>query len=136
MGLILDSSVLIADEREQFDLSSWLRSRPPEAAAVSAITLSELWFGIEEETDATRSRRRRRWLERAFRRVEIVPFDAALARVHAHVWAQLSRAGQMIGPYDLIIAATAIHRGWDVVTFNVEEFRHVADLKVVKPAME
>ena len=42
MGLILDTSVLIADERDQFNLSSWLRSRPPEPVAVSAITLSEL----------------------------------------------------------------------------------------------
>ena len=73
MGLILDSSVLVADEREQFNLSSWLRSRPPEPVAASAITVSELWFGIEVETDAARARRRRRWLEKTFRRLEIVP---------------------------------------------------------------
>ena len=49
MGLILDSSLLIADERERFNLASWLRSRAPEPVAVSAITLSELWFGIQVE---------------------------------------------------------------------------------------
>jgi hypothetical protein len=40
--LILDSSLFIAEERERFNLSSWLRSRPPEPLAVSAVTLSEL----------------------------------------------------------------------------------------------
>lgn len=60
MGLILDSSLLIADERGQFKLSAWLRERPPEAVAVSAITISELWFGIEAEAQAVRARRRRR----------------------------------------------------------------------------
>ncbi|MEI6779812.1 MAG: hypothetical protein WCQ21_02725 [Verrucomicrobiota bacterium] len=64
MGLILDSSLLIVDERTDFDLSAWLRGRPSEPVAASAITVSELWFGIEVETDAARGRRRRRWLER------------------------------------------------------------------------
>jgi hypothetical protein len=33
VGLILDSSLLVAEERENFALSAWLRSRPPEAGA-------------------------------------------------------------------------------------------------------
>ena len=110
MGLILDSSLLIADERENLDLASWLRRRRPEPVATSAITLSELWFGIEVEPDGARRRRRRRWLEKTIRRLEIVPLDAAVARVHARLWARLSAAGQMIGPHDLIVAATAVHR--------------------------
>jgi tRNA(fMet)-specific endonuclease VapC len=86
VGLILDSSLLIADERRRFNLSSWLRSRPPEKVAVSAITLSELCFGIEAETDTVRGRRRRRWLEKTFRRLEIIPLDEPVARVHARLW--------------------------------------------------
>ena len=133
MGLILDSSLLIADEREQFSLASWLRSRAPEPVAVSAITLSELWFGIQVESDAARARRRRRWVEKTFRRLEVVSLDAGLARVHARLWAQLSEAGQMIGPNDLIVAATALHRRWSVATFNVDEFRHIRGLEIVEP---
>ena len=133
MGLILDSSLLIADEREHFSLASWLHSRVSEPVAVSAITLSELWFGIHVETDAARARRRRRWVEKTFRRLEVVPLDAALARVHARLWAQLSEAGQMVGPHDLIVAATALHRQWCVATFNIGEFRHIRGLEVVKP---
>ena len=41
--------------------------------AVSAITFSELWFGIDADENAARSRRRRRWLEKTFRRLEIIP---------------------------------------------------------------
>jgi len=67
------------------------------------------------------------------RRLEVVPLDAALARVHARLWAQLSAAGQMIGPHDLLVAATAMHRRWAVGTFNAGEFRHIQDLVVVKP---
>ena len=131
--MILDRSLLIGDEREQFNLSAWLRSRPPEPVAVSAITISELWFGIEAEVAAARARRRRRWLEKSFRRLEVVPFAAALARVHARLWAQLAKAGRLIGPHDLIAAATAVHRHWAVATFNTAEFRHVRGLDVIEP---
>jgi len=61
VGLILDSSLLIANERGQFSVSAWL------------------------------------------------------------------------GPHDLIIAATAMHRGWAVATFNAAEFRHIPDLEVIEP---
>ena len=133
MGLILDSSLLIADERGESRLQSRLRARPPEPVAVCAITLAELWFGIEAEEDAARARCRQRWIEKALRRVETIPLDARLARTHARVWAKLAAAGQVIGPYDLIVAATAVHRRWAVATFNAREFRHVPGLEVIEP---
>lgn len=133
MGLILDSSLIIADERERFDLVRWLRTRRPEAVAISAITLSELWFGIEIEEDAARARRRRRWIEKSVRRLEVVPLDARVARVHSRLWVQLTKAGAMIGPHDLIVAATALSRRWSVATFNAQEFKHVPNLKVIEP---
>ncbi len=133
MGLILDSSLLIADERDRFSLSAWLHSRPPEPVAVSAITLSELCFGVEAESDPARSRRRRRWLEKTFRRLEVVPFDEPVARIHARLWMRLSEAGRTIGPHDLIVAATAAYRHWAVATFNAVEFRLVQGLKILEP---
>jgi tRNA(fMet)-specific endonuclease VapC len=133
VGLILDSSLLIADERERFDLAGWLRKRRPEPVAISAITLSELWFGIEVEESAARARRRRRWIEKSFKRLEVVALDRRVARVHSRLWAQLTKAGAMIGPHDLIVAATALSRRWAVATFNAEEFKHVPNLKVIEP---
>ena len=100
---------------------------------MSAITVVELWFGIEVETKASRARRRRRWLEKLLRRMEIVPLDKAIARVQARIWARLAQAGQVIGHYDLTVAATAIYRDWGVATFNATEFRHVPRLNVVVP---
>jgi predicted nucleic acid-binding protein len=95
VGLILDSCLFIADEREGFSLSSWLRSRPPEPVAVSAITLSELWFGIEVETDVARVRRRR-WLEKTLHRLEVVPLDRGAARLHARARATLNGSASRI----------------------------------------
>jgi tRNA(fMet)-specific endonuclease VapC len=114
-------------------LQQWLRSRRPEPVAISAITFSELWFGIEAEKNPARVRIRRRWLQRAFRNLEVVPFDTGLARIHSRVWAKLVRSGVNIGSHDLIIAATALHREWAVVTFNDKDFLRVPGLNVIKP---
>jgi predicted nucleic acid-binding protein len=72
-------------------------------------------------------------MEKTFRRLEIVPLDAAVEGVHARLWRQLSDAGLMIGPHDLIIAATAAHRRWAVGTFNAAEFRQIRGLVVIEP---
>lgn len=37
----------------------------------------------------------------------------------------------MIGPYDLLIAATALHYGHAVATLNVAEFLRVKGLRIV-----
>jgi predicted nucleic acid-binding protein len=39
----------------------------------------------------------------------------------------------MIGQSDIIIAATALSRGFSVVTFNISEFRRVPGLAVIRP---
>ena len=38
----------------------------------------------------------------------------------------------MIGPYDLIVAATALHRRWAEATYNAAEFRLVRGLAVIE----
>ncbi len=62
-----------------------------------------------------------------------MPLDTQVARVHSRIWVQLSKAGQMIGPHDLIVAATALRRRWALATFNAREFRHVSGLEVIEP---
>ena len=57
------------------------------------------------------------------------PFDQAAANCYADVRDQLERRGEVIGPYDLQIAAIALVHDLTVVTSN-GEFRRVDGLKV------
>jgi len=41
------------------------------------------------------------------------------------IWAALEAAGKVIGPYDLLIAATGVHYGHPMATLNISEFRQV-----------
>lgn len=74
--------------------------------------------------------KRSAFVEALLERFPLLPVDLATARVHAQVWAELARAGRLIGPNDLWIAATALARGLTVVTANVREFDRVPGLAV------
>lgn len=48
---------------------------------------------------------------------------------YAEIRAEVERKGQVIGPYDLMIAGHARSRGLVVVTANLRDFERVAGLR-------
>ncbi|MFZ4792368.1 MAG: type II toxin-antitoxin system VapC family toxin [Candidatus Competibacteraceae bacterium] len=55
-------------------------------------------------------------------------FDGRAARHFGEIRAQLARQGQLIGPYDMLIAAMALANGCVLVTHNTAEFSRIPDL--------
>src|SRR4051794_29965357 len=113
MGLILDTSILIADERAKFDMPGFLRQagvgiRQP---AIAAITASELLHGVERAADPARKARRQGHVEQILAALPVLPFDLSEARSHARIWVSLEASGLMIGPHELQIAATGLAHG-------------------------
>jgi tRNA(fMet)-specific endonuclease VapC len=131
MGLILDTSVLIADERGKFDMPGLLRQFPAIQPIIAAITASELLHGVERAPDAARKAIREQHVEQILASVLVQPFDLIQARVHARIWADLALRGQMIGPHDMQIAAAGMAFGHEIATLNGREFQRVHGLKVV-----
>ncbi|MCX6982794.1 MAG: PIN domain-containing protein [Verrucomicrobia bacterium] len=134
MGVILDSSVLIAAERRKFDLVGLLRAHDDEVFQIAAITASELLHGCARATDAVVRERRIRFVEGIIRDFAVAPFTLAEAREHARLWAGLEIQGQMIGPRDLEIAATALTLGFSMATRNLAEFQRVPGLRLLNVA--
>lgn len=131
MGLILDTSILIADERGKFDMAGFLGLFPAPQILIAAITASELLHGVERADDPARRARRQRHVELVLANLFILPFDLVLARCHARIWADLEMRGQMIGAHDLQIAAAGLALGHEVATLNVSEFQRLSGLRVV-----
>jgi len=132
MALILDTDVIIAGEKGTLDLGAWLRSRAPEQVEIAAITVAELWHGVERAAGAYRSERER-YLRTVVELVPVVPYTEQTAHEHARLWAELETAGSRIGYYDMVVAATAVDRGSAVVTYNARHFRQIRGLKVIEP---
>lgn len=60
---------------------------------------------------------------------EIAPLDDSAAEIYARIRHALETSGRLIGPNDLIIAATALAQGATLVTHNTDEFSRVKGLK-------
>ncbi len=99
---------------------------------MAAITVAELWHGVERATVAHRAKRNQ-YLQAILAVLPIIPYTEQTAYEHARIWAELETSGRMIGYYDLIVAATAMERGSEVATFNQRHFAQVKGLKLIEP---
>lgn len=133
MAILIDADVIIRSERGTFDLFGWLESLPHEEFKLAAITVAELWHGVERAAVGHRMKRQR-FVEQIFATFEIVSYTEQSAFEHARLWAELETSGRIIGPNDMILAATAFERGDAVATFNHRHFQAVTGLKVITPA--
>jgi tRNA(fMet)-specific endonuclease VapC len=132
MAIIVDADVVIRGEKGTFDFRDWVSSLPKEEFALAAVTVAELWHGVERATAAHRPRREA-YLRAILDRMPVIPYTEQTAYQHARIWAALDSSGRMIGFYDLIVAATAAERNSQVATFNKQHFSRVPGLKVIEP---
>lgn len=58
MAIILDADVIIRGERGTFDLKRWVATQANESFEVAAITVAELWHGVERAAGGHKTRRR------------------------------------------------------------------------------
>jgi tRNA(fMet)-specific endonuclease VapC len=132
VGLILDTSVFIAGERGTLRLPAFLEAHAEEAVSMAAITASELLHGYHRAKDAGTRARRAAFAEALLSVVPVLPFGVLEARQHAELWAGLMRKGTVIGPRDLMIAATALAHGDTLATLNRKEFKVVSGLQLAR----
>lgn len=131
MGVVVDTSILIAAERKDADAGSMFASFGAESITMAAITASELLHGCYRASDAAIRARRSAYVDAVLDLIPVARFGLPEARRHAQLWAELVQAGTPIGPHDMLIAATAIARGDAVATLNRSEFERVPGLHVV-----
>ena len=131
MGVVVDANVLIRLERAR-ETRPMSRLGVTEGICVSVVAVSELRMGIAfADSDALRARRER-YLASVLDDAAVLAFTIDITPVHAGLGATLRRAGMTIGVHDLIIAATALHHGHDVLTANSGELERVPGLRVVR----
>ena len=133
MAIILDADVIIRGEKGNFNLQQWLASRADDRFAIAAITIAELWYGVERAAGPHRLKRQR-YLATFLESLPILPYTEQTAYEHARIWAALEMSGKIVGAHDLIVAATALERGDHVATFNTRHFARIPGLTLVQPS--
>ena len=123
MMRLLDSNILIyAGQPEHAFLDAWMR---PATAQVSAISIPEVlgYPGLTAEDEAI--------FEAWFAELAVHAVTEQILRQAAAL-----RRQQRMKLGDSIIAATALALGAELVTRNVDDFKHVAGLEIINPFAE
>jgi len=137
MGLVLDSSVLIAGERRKDSVREVLKkvraAHGEVDCALSVVTIVELTHGIyRAKSDADRDRRRA-FSEELRRDMVVHPVTVEIAELAGRIEGGQAARGVSIAFEDLLIGATALHLGFEVATLNVRDFQKIPGLSVVQP---
>ena len=114
---------------------TWLRARPLETLAVSAVTLAEIRYGLGRISEG----KRKRSLEERFRLFaargfgeRVLAFDGAAADAYGDIVVAREKAGRPIEAFDAMIAATARSRGFQVATRDISGFEDCG-IELVNP---
>ena len=130
MGVIFDTSVLIAIERSSLNIERLTEGRENEPFGISVITVSELLHGVHRADSEKRRLKIESYVEKIIENFPIYPFDLSASRIYARVWANLAKKGICVGAHDLIIASTAISHGFSVITSDIRDYGKIVGLKV------
>ena len=132
MQALLDTSIFIGVERGLLSFEGAQEKLSTKTkTCLSAVTASELLVGVHHANTRERREQRETFVEYVLASFPILPFNLEVARAHAHLKAEMQKAGNTIGPHDLMIAATALAHGFPLLTANAREFKRVKGLEVV-----
>lgn len=134
MGLILDSSVLIAAERKGQTVAQLLNqvigASGDQETALSAIAVVELVHGIHRADTPQRRIGRELFIQELLADVPVYPFTLQIAFLAGRIDGEQQSQGVKIPFQDLLIGATALHLGYTLMTGNPRHFQMIPGLLV------
>jgi tRNA(fMet)-specific endonuclease VapC len=124
---VLDTNTLIHFFKGKGNVASRLFSKPPAEIFIPSVVQLELLVGISK---SLAPQKRIAEFEEFLSLISVLPFGKEEAEKGAEIRVKLETQGNSIGPYDLLIAATAITNQGILVTHNTREFNRVEGLQI------
>jgi predicted nucleic acid-binding protein len=135
VGLVLDSTVFIAAERQGLNARQTLAqiaSRfPGEQFALSVITLIELAHGVARANTPARMRARQQYLDDLIIASPVHTVSVPVALRAGKIDGESTAKGVRLAISDLLIGVTALELGYSVATANLRHFQMVPGLSVI-----
>ena len=129
MKFCLDTNTLIYFFKGLGNVSTRLLTTPPGEIAIPTVVLFELEVGIGKSAFP---RKRKAQFQELASLVSIISFGPSEAKCAAGIRIKLERQGNPIGPYDILIAASAMANNSILVTHNQKEFERVGGHRTLK----
>jgi len=128
MKYLLDTCVISDFVKGDENTIRRIKETNPLLIAVSSITAMEIEYGLLCAPEKTK--KIAPVLHDLLSAIKIIPFTQKEALEAARIRAILRAKGTPIGPYDFLIAATALSHEMVLVTSNIKEFDRIENLKV------
>ena len=125
---VLDTNTLIYFFKGFGNIATHLLETAPKDIGIPSIVLFELEVGIAK---SSYPQKRQMQLKNFMTVVNLLPFGLEAAGISASIRADLEQQGNSIGPYDILIAGTAMASKGILVTHNTKEFSRIKDLTVI-----
>ena len=125
---LLDTDTCIDLMRGNPSVVHRAKSYSPSQLSVSTITQYELEVGVRK---CARPNQERKKVNMLLKSIGVVVFDRQAAIAAGEIRAGLEESGNRIGPYDILLAATAVSRAFTLVSANHREFSRIDALRLV-----
>src|ERR1017187_10494667 len=135
LGLILDSSVIIAAERKRQTVEELLtfvgQSFGEIEIAISAVTLAELVHGVVRANTPEIRAARRAFVDELKKHVPVHPITDNTAEIAGQLSGEQAAKGVTLPADDLLIGPSAMEQGSAVATLNTRHFQKIPGLQVL-----
>jgi tRNA(fMet)-specific endonuclease VapC len=136
VGVILDSSVIIAAERRGRTVRQFLEHvhevQGEIEIGISVVTIAELVHGAFRAKSQEQQYRRMEFIDRLASDIPVHPVTIEIARIAGRIQGQEQGKGIQFSFEDLFIGVTALHLGYSVATLNIRDFQRVPGLTIVQ----
>ena len=126
MRYLLDTTVISDFTRGVPNVLAHLKALSKGDVAISTVTSMEIEYGLM--LNPARARKIEPMIRALLQDLQVFPYERQDATATAAIRAALSKRGTPIGPYDVMIAGTALRRGVVMVTSNRGEFERIHGL--------
>jgi tRNA(fMet)-specific endonuclease VapC len=123
---LLDTNTVSYLIKRHPQVTQHLLAVPMHSVCISAITAGELAFGLAKRPEAVALKAA---VNEFLRRVEVLPWDAAVAQTYGALRAQMQSKGKPLAALDMQIAAHAVHVNATLITSD-HAFLHIDQLLI------
>ena len=125
---LIDSSMCVSILRKRLPKAvERLHSMSADDLGISAVSVGELYHGAAKSAQPQAEMRK---VQELLTLLRPIAFGSEAALAYGLVRSFLERKGQVIGSFDMLIAAHALSADATLVTHNTREFGRLPDLRV------
>lgn len=124
---LLDTNILLYAYRNQGQCRVKLAQTPTADVAINSILVYEIEYGLLKSNNPNRLRTFLSLMQQRHVTLDMCTQSAVKA---GQLRALLESQGQIIGPYDMLIAGIALAHDLTIVTRNTREFERIPGLRV------